>query len=601
MLRSKLALSAALALLLAGAAVGPSASGTAEPGRWAERVQIVYDAATRSVERKRVKVWDFQPEKNLEFVWEPAKDAGAIAADGSVSGMGKLVWRVRGSASYDPKTIYSVYAGEMAAGRPNGKGRLELRSGEVFDGEWVEGRFEGQGWHLDAVGNRHEGHFVAGLLDGGGRLLSATGEIFSGSFVKGRKHGKGTTRLAGGTTYESTWSMGIESGGNRPDTLADAMVGGLLRVQAGGGDADKVEISTIVDERMNQEAAAQYQHLVRDDDVAIYPLDQGMNDAWNGTGLISVADWIYTGIDWTIAPVFVDIAVATSDGSKVKMEDLELQVTASDAYRKPMLSLQEHRGCVGFRPDLTMLNHGWGGVKDAKLSIKFVGADVANGPFSRVFTLPVTDFDKGTDIYLADIFKEAGVDTAALETKRFSCPSYEGIALCRSQVFNSVNFGEIAEFVAGEDKLYVTATGTFDYSWSDDAGNTYQQSEPIQFDTALATIEVTAPAAECGDGFGGSPEALRFQDVQLPIGQHDYTVDINVRGNRNITNYTARLKISSEMTSFHAFQPVAKFSDGSERRGKPVSLFYYRPRPSDYQSQVQLPVCYLDPVGEGCG
>jgi hypothetical protein len=487
----------------------------------------------------------------------------------------------------------------MSNGRPHGKGRLELRSGEVFDGEWIDGRFEGRGWHLDAEGNRHEGRFVAGLLDGEGRLLSSTGEIFSGRFVNGRKHGNGTTRLAGGTTYESTWNMGVETGGNRADVLGDAMVGGLLKVQ-GSGDADKVEIGTIVDERMNQEAVVQYQHLVRDDDVAIYPLEQAMNDVWNGTGMITVADWIYTGIDWTLAPVFVNVDLATTDGSKVRLEDMELQVTASDAYRKPMLSLQEHRGCVGFRPELTMFNHGWGAVKDAKLTIKFA-SDSVNGPFSRDFTLPVSGFDKCTDLYLTDIFKQAGVDTAALETKRFSCPTWEGLALCRSQVFNSVNFGEIAEFVAGEDKLYVTAVGTFDYSWSDDAGNTYQQSEPIQFDTALATIEVTAPAAECGDGFGGSPEALRYQDVQLPIGQHNYTVDIKVRGNRNITDYTARLKISAEMTSFHSFQPVAKFSDGSERRGKPVSLFYFRPRPSDFQSQVQLPACYLDPIGEGCG
>jgi hypothetical protein len=601
MTRSKLALSVALALLLSGAAAGPSVSGGGEGGRWAERVQIVYDAATRSVERKRVKVWNAEPEKNLEFVWEPEKHAGTIAADGSVSGKGKLVWRVRGSASYDPKAVYSVYSGEMRDGRPHGKGRLELRSGEIFDGEWVGGRFEGQGWHLDADGNRHEGRFVAGVLHGQGRLLSATGEIFSGSFVHGKKHGKGSMRLAGGTTYESDWKMGIEIGNDRPDALADALVGGLLKVQGSGGDAGKVEITTLVDQRMNEEAAAQYQFLTRDDDIAIYPRDEAMNEAWNGTGLISTGDWVYTGIDWTVAPVFVTVDVSTTDGSKVRLQDLELQVASSEAYRKPMLSLQEHRGCVGFRPELTMLNHGWGGVKDAKLSIKFVGDDTENGPFSRVFTHAVPDFEKGTDVYLTDVLKQAGVDTAALETKRFSCPSWEGLALCRSQVFNSVNFGEVAEFVGGEDKLYTTLVGTFDYSWSDDFGNSYQQSEPIQFSLALATIEVTAPAAECGDGFGGSPEALRYQDVQLPINQRDYTVDIDVRGNRNITSYTARLKISSEMTSFHSFQPVAKFADGSERRGKPVSLFYFRPRPSDYQSQVTLPACYLDPLGEGCG
>ena len=42
---------------------------------WSERVQIVYDDATRSVERKRVRVWNPNPEKNLDFVWEPAPGA----------------------------------------------------------------------------------------------------------------------------------------------------------------------------------------------------------------------------------------------------------------------------------------------------------------------------------------------------------------------------------------------------------------------------------------------------------------------------------------------------------------------------------------------
>ena len=42
-----------------------------------------------------------------------------------------------------------------------------------------------------------------------------------------------------------------------------------------------------------------------------------------------------------------------------------------------------------------------------------------------------------------------------------------------------------------------------------------------------------------------------------------------MRGNKNIASYTARLKMSSEMSSFHQFQAVAKFADGSERRRRP--------------------------------
>ena len=93
--------------------------------------------------------------------------------------------------------------------------------------------------------------------------------------------------MPGGTVYESQWAMGKEIGGARPDVLADARVGGLLKAQTGGGAADKVEIGIAVDQRMTQQADMQYQHLVRDEDIAIYPVADQYNDAWNGTGQIT--------------------------------------------------------------------------------------------------------------------------------------------------------------------------------------------------------------------------------------------------------------------------------------------------------------------------
>ena len=144
----------------------------------------------------------------------------------------------------------------------------------------------------------------------------------------------------------------------------------------------------------------------------------------------------------------------------------------------------------------------------------------------------------------------------------------DSIGVCRSQVFNSVGFGEIADFVWGDAKLMTAVKGSLSYSWADDLGNIYQVTEPFRADISLAVIEVPNELAECGDGFGGSPEALRYQDVKLPINRRDYVVDLPLRGNKNISSYTARLKMSSEMSSFHQFQAVAKFADGSERRSE---------------------------------
>ena len=600
MIRSLLLTTALASLLAICSAAAEPASGSPAAGAWAERVQIVYLAESRSVERRRLRVWDTEPEKNLEFVWEPAAGTAAtVAADGTVGGEGKLVWRVRGSASYDPKAVYSVYTGTMENGRYHGRGRLELRSGETYEGQWADGLPHGRGVRVDAAGNRYEGKFAAGRPHGEGRLLSRTGEIYVGPFVDGVRHGRGVTTLAGGTVYESDWAMGREIGGDRPDVMADALVGGLLKAQSGGGDAGKVEIGTVVDQRMTQQSDMQYQHLVGDDVVSIYPVDQAMNDAWNGAGAIPAGSYTYTGIDWEDAPAFVEVGVETTDGSRVKLQDLELQVSSSEAYRKPMLSIEPHLGCVGFRPTFSLLNHGWGVVREATMSVSFRGQE--EGATSRTFSRPLAGFDKGADVSIEDVLSEAGVDTARLASERFSCPSIDGIAICRSQVFNNVGFGEVADFVWGEDKLFTTATGTLDYSWADDAGTVYQQSEPFAVDIALTTIEVPENLAECGDGFGGSPEALRYQDVDLPIGQRDYVVDLPIRGNKSIASYTARLKLHAAMSSFHQFQAVAKLADGSEKRSKPVSFFYFRPRPSDFTTGVALPVCYLDPSGGGCG
>jgi len=588
----------ALALLLSAGIAGGETS-DAKPGAWAERVQVIYQAETKSVLRKKIRVWNEAPERNLDFVWEPAagQPGDGVNPDGTISGKGKLVWRVRGSASYDPATIYSTYVGEMRDGRPNGAGRMEIRSGEVFDGQFADGRLNGKGMHNDAAGNRYEGAFRSGLPNGKGTFFARTGEIFAGSFVDGLRHGKGTTRLAGGTSYESEWVMGKEIS-TRPDAVADASRGGLLKIQSGSDAASKVEIGVVVDQRMTQQSDMQYTHLVRDEDIAIYPVSPELNDFWNGTGEIAANSYAFDGIDWEEAPAFVEVDVGTTDGSRVKLQDLKLQVSGSDAYRKPMLTLEPHIGCVGFRPDFTIKNYGWGDVKDLKMSIQFTGEE-AGGATSRTFTRDVGTFADGIDVGIQSVLDEAGVNTAKLANERFNCQSRDSLNVCRSQVFNNVGFGEVSDYVYGEDKLFTTATGKFDYSWSDDYGNTYQASEPFRVSIALATIELPDEMAECGDGFGGAPEALRYQDVKFRIGQRDYTIDMPVRGNRNVKSYTARLKMSAEISSFHQFQVAAEFADGSVRQSKPVSLFYIRPRIPNFVP-AEPAACYLPPSSSGC-
>ncbi|MER9399710.1 hypothetical protein NKI46_16505 [Mesorhizobium sp. M0615] len=580
--------------------------GAAPDGAWAERVQILYKSETRSVLRKNVRVWDSHPELGLDFTWEPASGVSpdrTVAADGTVNGKGRLVWRVRGSASYDPKTIYSSYFGEIRNGRPDGQGRLELRSGEILDGRWVAGQLDGHAIHVDADGNRYEGQFRAGVPNGEGRLETKTGEIFVGSFADGLKDGKGRTRLPGSTVYWSQWAMGKEIGGARPDVLADARVGGLLKAQTGGGSADKVEIGIAVDQRMTQQADMQYQHLVRDEDIAIYPVSDQYNDAWNGTGEIRTGN-VYEGMDWETAPAFAEVDLKTTDRSRVKIDSLEMKVAASEAYRKPMLSISEHYGCVGFRPDFSIVNNGWGDVKDMKMSIQFTRTDEednATGEPSGTFTKDIGTFGDGVDVSIKNVLTEAGVDTTTLETERFTCPSRDSLDVCRAQVANKVKFGDVADYISGSvEKMSVTGIGKLDYSWADDQGAVYQQSEPFRVIVSLVSIEVPESLAECGDGGGASPEALRYQNIEFPIGKTDYSIPMPVRGNKNLSAYTARLKMWSSMSSIHRFSIAAHFADGSTRESKPATFFYFRPKQSLFETSTKPAVCYLPEDLQGC-
>jgi len=602
--------SAAWLFALALPALGAQDGRAGPDGAWAERVQVLYNAEARSIVRRTVRVWDFHPQMNLDFVWEPARGRSpdsTLAGDGTVDGRGKLVWRVRGSASYDPATVYSSYEGDLKAGRPDGQGRLEIRTGEVFEGHWTAGVLDGQGMHVAIDGSRYEGSFVAGVPNGKGRLSLRTGEIFEGTFVDGLKNGKGRTRLAGGTIYESEWAMGREIGGNRPDVVADARVSGLLKAQAGGGDAGKVEIGVTVDARMTQQSDMQYQDLVRDEDIAIYPTSDDYNVAWNGNGEIWVNN-VYEGMDWENSPAFAEVDLKTQDKSRVKLDALQMKVASSEAYRKPMLSVGLHTGCTGYRPDFSIINNGWGEVRDMKMSIRFIREDEVGEPHdevesaSRTFTQDVGSFGDGIDVTVGDVLAQAGVDTAKLEAQRFSCPSMDSINVCRAKVANQVGFGELADYLGGDGKIIsTTGIGNLDYSWSDDSGNTYRQSEPFRVQIALAYIETPEEAAECGDGFGGSPEAMRYQNIEFPIGKHDYAIDMPVRGNRSLNSYTARLKMWSSMSSIHRFSISARFADGSVRESKPVSFFYFRPKRSTFESRSEPASCYLPREIEGCG
>lgn len=591
-----------MAAAWAAAAAPAEAAATAaeEAGAWSQRVQVVYDAAAGTVTRAVLRAWDFEPAGNLEFVFEPEPGSGfdPAANGGAITGRGKLTWRVRGSASYDRRTVHSTYVGALVDGRPHGKGRLERRSGEVLDGEWARGVLDGKAVRIEADGTRTEAHFVSGRAEGPGRQTTPDGTIYEGGFRAGLRHGEATVRLPGGTAYASRWLAGVEVSGARPDAMADAMVGGLLRAQSGGGDAGKVELSVSVDQRITMQADMRYADAVFDDRIEIYPDNQEMIAAWLGEATIDPYSYSATFgyVDWEASPAYLQVGLKTVDGSRVRLDAFQLHVEDSQVYRKPFLSIIEHRGCVGFRPDFSFGNTGWGPARDARLSVEFFdnNEDDGSGRASRAFDVPVGDFDAGVDVSLRAVLEEAGVDTRALERARFTCASEEDLPACRQRAIGSLEFGEIRDLLSGGPAILVGVRGTVVYSWADDRGNAYETSEPFQASLQLGAIETEIMVAESGAGWGDPPAALRYQEIELPSDAQDYVIDLTMRGNRNVSDVTARLKVSAQESSVHRFRAVASFADGSTRQTKPVMFYHLRPRYPTHVPAEPAAECYLD-------
>src|SRR5690606_14473321 len=97
---------------------------------------------------------------------------------------------------------------------------------------------------------------------------------------------------------------------------------------------------------------------------------------------------------------------------------------------------------------------------------------------------------------------------------------------CRQRVLDTLDFGEIEPMLSEGYAIGVGYRGEFVYSWSDDRGNSYETTEPVQGELQLAAIETEVMVAEHGAGWGDPPAALRYHEVRLPSDAQDHTVDL---------------------------------------------------------------------------
>ncbi|WP_256659734.1 C13 family peptidase, partial [Pseudomonas sp. LS-2] len=96
----------------------------------------------------------------------------------------------------------SEYQGEFANGKPNGEGQRSDAAGNQFSGRFVDGQLEGTGNFTSADGDQYVGGFHNNQLNGRGRYENADGDVWSGQFKDGAFTGKGELIGSDGTNYQ---------------------------------------------------------------------------------------------------------------------------------------------------------------------------------------------------------------------------------------------------------------------------------------------------------------------------------------------------------------------------------------------------------------
>ena len=105
-----------------------------------------------------------------------------------------------------------VYVGEFREDRKNGRGTFYLADGTKYVGEYRDAVMHGQGTLTFADGSKYVGEFRDGKANGQGTYTEANGDMYVGEIRNFKRHGQGTLNTAKGDVYVGEFKDGRVSG-----------------------------------------------------------------------------------------------------------------------------------------------------------------------------------------------------------------------------------------------------------------------------------------------------------------------------------------------------------------------------------------------------
>ncbi|KAL0491849.1 phosphatidylinositol 4-phosphate 5-kinase [Acrasis kona] len=108
-----------------------------------------------------------------------------------------------------------VYEGDFVDGKFHGKGVLRYHDGGVYDGSFENFERQGRGTYTSPDGGRYEGEFNNSVPSGYGTLNYPDGTVYEGQIQDGIKKGVGKIRYPDGSVYEGEFDKDLEEGQGR--------------------------------------------------------------------------------------------------------------------------------------------------------------------------------------------------------------------------------------------------------------------------------------------------------------------------------------------------------------------------------------------------
>ncbi|KAK1384355.1 MORN repeat-containing protein 1-like [Heracleum sosnowskyi] len=104
------------------------------------------------------------------------------------------------------------YEGEFYKGKCNGSGVYNYFVNGRYEGDWIDGKYDGYGIESWARGSRYKGQYRHGSRHGYGVYSFYTGDSYAGEWFNGQSHGTGVQTCSDGSCYVGEFKYGLKHG-----------------------------------------------------------------------------------------------------------------------------------------------------------------------------------------------------------------------------------------------------------------------------------------------------------------------------------------------------------------------------------------------------